>query len=175
MKIPGVITSNLNKIKANTITAGKTSKNWLGSALKPDEAGKSYILNGINKTHGAAYAKNMSAFGKEAETQATKFMSEGNEEAARIWAERATGYHNQATEAAKKITESTGLLDYAAVPGRYVKEAWDRKAYGQAAARAGVVGAGYVGAAGITRSVVAGGGMFRDSKGNFDIAGVPFV
>lgn len=46
---------------------------------------------------------------------------------------------------------------------------------GASAARIGAAGAGYVTAAGSAKSLFVGGGMFADSKGDFDIAGVPFI
>lgn len=80
------------------------------------------------------------------------------------------------------------------VPGKKVKDSlvdkdpeFYRQAYryasgddfaGEGLTRAAVVagrGLGYVGAMGVGKSILTGGGMFRDGKGNFDIAGVPFI
>ena len=63
----------------------------------------------------------------------------------------------------------------AGTPGRYINEALKRGNYGQGMARAGILGAGYLTAAGAGRALLTDGGMFSDSQGDFDIAGIPFI
>jgi hypothetical protein len=65
----------------------------------------------------------------------------------------------------------TAAMDVAQGFGQYL---WSGS-WGQRAAKIGAAAGLYVTGAGALRALTTGGGMFKDSQGNFDIAGIPFV
>ena len=142
--------AKLNAIMANT----GVIKDWLKGAVVPKN--KSYVLGGRGRGGMAASL-----------TQRVLAGGLSKEKAASI-AGRYNRRYGNASVPGK-------LMAAAQTPYRYVNDAVRTGNYGQAALRAGIVGAGYIGAAGTIKSVIGAGGMWKDSNGNRDIAGIPFI